>query len=208
MPVRQIVMSSTVCRSTRQKLHLALGCVGKAEECRAARPRLALLLLRLAERVMASAGTSSPAVLRTRGQVLAGMDRPAAALRALQEALLLDPLDLATRTLRDQAVTSARSHLLGPARPVGDRELAELYHALLAADCAGVDVHLAVASRWAERGELTGARDLVTAVLTLHPARREAWELLGRIARDQGDLPLARHAESEAAAGTAPPRTG
>jgi len=85
---------------------------------------------------------------------------------------------------------------------VDDPEVPRLYALLLEAGEADLASHLAMVRFEVATGRLVEARTRVEAVTRLFPAR-EAWLLLARVARAQGDLDVAVKAETEAATAVA-----
>lgn len=122
------------------------------------------------------------------------------AFEQITTAIAKDPLAPPFRHSFDLIARHLRAALADPERDADDPSTPRLYALLQRADEADVGAHLAMVRFHLAKGHAAEARALLDAVTLLHPASREAWELLGRVAREAGDVEAAERARVEAAA--------
>ena len=144
-------------------------------------------------------GFASAYVHYVLGQTLDQMGKLEMAFDELKKAVQADPLALPVRHAFQDVAARLRAALADPARAADDAAIPRLYTLLVEAGEADVDAHLAMVRFTVATGQLERARTLAEALTTLHPAAREAWEALARVARAQGDVAVATKAEAEAA---------
>lgn len=180
------------------KLEALLGQVRRALDDRG-RPEVAEKALR---QVIADArrlGFASAYVHYVLAQTLDQMGRLEMAFDELKKAVQADPLALPVRHAFQDVAARLRAALADPARAPDDADIPRLYTLLVEAGEADLDAHLTMVRFALATAQLERARTLAEAVTTLHPATREAWEALARVARAQGDVALAAKADAEAA---------
>jgi len=117
----------------------------------------------------------------------------------LKKAVEADPLALPVRNAYQDVAARLRAALADPARAAEDAEIPRLYTLLVEAGEADLGAHLAMVRFALANAQLERARTLAEAVTTVFPAAREAWEMLARVARAQGDGATAAKADAEAA---------
>ncbi|GAO03561.1 tetratricopeptide repeat protein [Anaeromyxobacter sp. PSR-1] len=122
------------------------------------------------------------------------------AFEQITTAIAKDPLAPPFRHSFDLITRHLRAALADPERDAGDPSTPRLYALLQRSDEADVGAHLAMVRFHLAKGHAVEARALLEAVALLHPASHEAWELLGRVAREAGDVETAERARLEAAA--------
>ncbi|ACG75194.1 tetratricopeptide repeat protein [Anaeromyxobacter sp. K] len=122
------------------------------------------------------------------------------AFEQITTAIAKDPLAPPFRHSFDLISRHLRAALADPERDADDPSTPRLYALLQRSDEADVGAHLAMARFHLAKGHAAEARALLDAVTLLHPAAREAWELLGRAAREAGDATTAERARLEASA--------
>jgi len=183
---------------TGTKLEALLGRVRRALDDRG-RPEEAERVLRQVVAEAQRLGFASAYVHYVLGQTLDQMGKLEMAFDELKKALQADPLALPVRHAFQDVAARLRAALADPTRAADDAAVPRLYTLLVEAGEADVDAHLAMVRFAVATGQLERARALAEALTTLHPAAREAWEALARVARAQGDVALATTAEAEAA---------
>lgn len=122
------------------------------------------------------------------------------AFEQITTAIERDPLAPPFRHSFDLITGHLRAALADPARAADDPSTPRLYALLQRADESDVGAHLAMVRYHLATGRAAEARALLDAVTLLHSASREAWELLGRVAREAGDVEAAERARVEAIA--------
>lgn len=104
-------------------------------------------------------------------------------------------------------VDRIRTTIMDPERDASDKAKEPLYRALLNADEATPEVHLAYGRHLLACGRAIEAVKLLESLTKLHPANREAWAALAEAATAVGDIALAVDASTEAALERSPVRT-
>ena len=136
--------------------------------------------------------------------VLDRMGKLEMAFDELKKAVQADPLALPVRHAFQDVAARLRAALADPARAADDADIPRLYTLLVEAGEADLDAHLTMVRFTLATAQLERARTLAEAVTTLHPAAREAWAALARVARAQGDMALAAKADAQAAVAEVP----
>ena len=116
----------------------------------------------------------------------------------LKKAVQADPLALPVRNAFQDVAARLRAALADPARAADDADIPRIYGVLVEAGQADLETHLVMVRFALATAELERARTLAEAITTLFPAAREAWEVLARVARAQGDGATAAKADAEA----------
>ena len=179
-----------------------LDAIRRALEIERTKPEAAVLSLRGALAEALRLGVDSAYLRYVLGQTLEQHGELEMAFDEFKKAMKLDPLALPIRHAFQDLAGRIRASLTHPNRAVDDPEVPRLYALLLEAGEADLAAHLAMVRFELATGRLVEARSRAEAVTQLFPAR-EAWMLLARVARTQGDLDVAVKAETEAATAVA-----